>query len=39
MLPKIILTTVMTLRLVGNTNIADMDSQVVTMGQLYKVVN
>jgi hypothetical protein len=25
--------------LVGNTNIANMDSQVVTMGQLYKVVN
>jgi hypothetical protein len=39
MLPKIILTTAMTLGLVGNTNIADTDLQVVTMGQLYKVVN
>jgi hypothetical protein len=29
----------MTLKLVGNTNIADIDLQVVTMGQLYKVVN
>jgi hypothetical protein len=25
--------------LVGNTSIANTDSQVVTMGQLYKVVN
>jgi hypothetical protein len=37
--PKIILTTATTLGLVGNTNIANMDSQVVTMGQLYEVVN
>jgi hypothetical protein len=29
----------MTLRLIGNTNMADIDSQIVTMGQLYKVVN
>jgi hypothetical protein len=29
----------MTLGLVGNTSIADTDSQIVTMGQLYKVVN
>jgi hypothetical protein len=28
-----------TLGLVGNTSIANTDSQVVTMGQLYKVVN
>jgi hypothetical protein len=39
MLPKITLTTAMTLRLVGDTNIANTDLQVVTMGQLYKVVN
>ena len=39
MLPKIILTTVTTLRLVGDTSIANTDLQVVTMGQLYKVVN
>jgi hypothetical protein len=39
MLPKITLTTAMTLRLVGDTSIAGTDSQVVTMGQLYKVVN
>jgi hypothetical protein len=25
--------------LIGNTSIANIDSQVVTMGQLYKVVN
>jgi hypothetical protein len=37
--PKIIPTTATTLRLVGDTSIADMDLQVVTMGQLYKVVN
>jgi hypothetical protein len=36
---KTTLTTAMTLGLVGDTNIANMDSQVVTMGQLYKVVN
>jgi hypothetical protein len=39
MLPKIILTTAMTLGLVGDTNIANTDSQVVIMGQLRKVVN
>jgi hypothetical protein len=39
MLPKIILTMATTLGSVGDTNIADIDSQVVTMGQLYKVVN
>jgi hypothetical protein len=39
MLPKITLTTVTTLGLVGDTNIADTDLQVVTMGQLYKVVD
>jgi hypothetical protein len=39
MLPKIILTMATTLRLVGDTNIADTDSQIVMMGQLYKVVN
>jgi hypothetical protein len=37
--PKTIPTTVMTLGLVGDTNITNIDSQVVTMGQLYKVVN
>jgi hypothetical protein len=39
MLPKIILTTATTLRSVGNTSIANTDSQVVIMGQLRKVVN
>jgi hypothetical protein len=39
MLPKIIPTTVTTLGLVGNTSIANTDLQVVTMGQLYKIVN
>jgi hypothetical protein len=39
MLPKIIPTTATILGLVGNTNIANMDLQVVTIGQLYKVVN
>jgi hypothetical protein len=39
MLLKITLTTAITLGLVGDTNIANTDSQVVTMGQLYKVVN
>jgi hypothetical protein len=39
MLPKITLTIATTLRLVGNTNIANTDSQVIIMGQLYKVVN
>jgi hypothetical protein len=37
--PKTILTTVTTLKLVGNTSITNIDLQVVTMGQLYKVVN
>jgi hypothetical protein len=37
--PKTILTIAITLGLVGNTNITDMDLQVVMMGQLYKVVN
>jgi hypothetical protein len=32
MLPKVILTMAMTLGLVGDTNIANIDSQVVTMG-------
>jgi DNA-binding IclR family transcriptional regulator len=39
MLPKITLTTATTLKLVSNTSIADTDSQVVTIGQLYKVVD
>jgi hypothetical protein len=39
MLPKIILTTAMTLGLVGDTSIANINSQVVTMGQLCKVIN
>jgi hypothetical protein len=39
MLSKIILTTATTLELVGDTSIANIDLQVVTMGQLYKVVN
>jgi hypothetical protein len=37
--PKIILTMATTLGLVGDTNIANMDLQVVTIKQLYKVVN
>jgi hypothetical protein len=37
--PKTILTTATTLGLVGDTNIADTDLQVVMMGQLYKVIN
>jgi hypothetical protein len=37
--PKITLTTATTLRSVGDTSIADIDSQVVMMGQLYKVVD
>jgi hypothetical protein len=36
---KTILTTATTLGLVGDTSIANINSQVVTMGQLYKVVN
>jgi hypothetical protein len=39
MLLKTILTTAMTLKLVGDTNIANTDLQVVIIGQLYKVVN
>jgi hypothetical protein len=39
MLLKIILIIATTLKLVGNTSITNTDSQVVTMGQLYKVVN
>jgi hypothetical protein len=39
MLPKIILITATTLKSVGDINIANIDSQVVIMGQLYKVVN
>jgi hypothetical protein len=39
MLPKIILTTATTLGSVGDINITNIDSQVVTMGQLCKVVN
>jgi hypothetical protein len=37
--PKTILTTVMTLGLIGDTNIANTDLQVVIIGQLCKVVN
>jgi hypothetical protein len=37
--PKITLTIATTLKSVGNTNIADIDLQVVMMGQLCKVVN
>jgi hypothetical protein len=36
---KIILTIAMTLGSVGDTNIANIDLQVVTIGQLYKIVN
>jgi hypothetical protein len=36
---KTILITATTLGSAGNTNIANTDSQVVTMGQLYKVVD
>jgi hypothetical protein len=36
---KIILTIAMTLGLVGDTNIANIDLQIVTIGQLYKMVN
>jgi hypothetical protein len=39
MLPKVTLTTATTLKLVGNTNIANIDLQVIIMGQLYTVVN
>jgi hypothetical protein len=37
--PKTTPITAITLGSVGDTSIADTDSQVVTMGQLYKVVN
>jgi hypothetical protein len=39
MLPKTILTTAITLKLVSDISIANINSQVVTMGQLYKIVN
>ena len=39
MVLKAILITVTTLGLVGNTSIANIDSQVVTIGQLQVVVN
>jgi hypothetical protein len=39
MLLKTILITAITLELVGDTSIANTDLQVVTMGQLCKVVN
>ena len=37
--PKVILTTATTLGLVGDTNIANIDLQIVIIKQLYKVVN
>jgi hypothetical protein len=37
--PKITPITATTLRLVGDTNIANIDSQVITIGQLQVVVN
>jgi predicted nucleotide-binding protein (sugar kinase/HSP70/actin superfamily) len=37
--PKIILTTATTLGLISDTNMANIDLQVVMMGQLYKVVD
>jgi hypothetical protein len=37
--PKITLTTAITLKSVGDTSITNMDSQVITIGQLYKVIN
>ena len=37
--PKTTLTTATTLGLVGDTSIANIDLQVIMMGQLYKVVN
>jgi hypothetical protein len=39
MLLKITLTTATTLRSVGDTSIADMNLQVVTIGQLCEVIN
>jgi hypothetical protein len=38
MLPKVILTTATTLGLVGDTNMANIDLQVVIMGQLQVVI-
>jgi DNA-binding Xre family transcriptional regulator len=37
--PKTTLTMIITLKLVSDTSIANTDLQVVTMGQLYKVVD
>ena len=37
--PKAIFTTATALELVGDTSIANMDSQVVTMGQLQAIIN
>ena len=37
--PKVTLIVATTLRLVGDTNIANTDSQIVIIGQLYKIVN
>jgi hypothetical protein len=37
--PKTILTTATTLKLVGDTSMANIDLQVVMIKQLYKVVN
>jgi hypothetical protein len=39
MLPKIIPTTAITLKSVGDTSIANIDLQVVTIKQLYKIIN
>ena len=39
MLPKVIPTTATALALVGNTSMADIDSQVVIMGQLQTIIN
>ena len=39
MLLKTVLTTAMILELVGDTSIADIDLQVVIMGQLQSVIN
>ena len=37
--PKVTLTTVTTLGLVGNTSIADTDLQIVIIGQLQAIIN
>jgi hypothetical protein len=37
--PKITLTTATTLKSVGNTSIANIDSQIVIIGQLREVIN